>query len=83
MILVTNVAGAGNLRELHIKVSKNHWQPLERNWGENWQFHGDNNRIIGHALSFKAVASDGSIAISKNVVPSNWEFSQTFEGSNF
>jgi hypothetical protein len=83
MILVTNVAKAGVIKELYIKGSSGHWQPLSRNWGQKWQYHGDYNNIIGHELSFKAIASDGSKAVSKKVVPSDWTFLQTYEGSNF
>jgi len=83
LVLVTNVGGAGDIQELYIKGSNTNWQSMSRNWGDNWQVNGNCNEMVGQALSFRVVASDGSEAISTNVAPTNWQFSQTFEGSNF
>ncbi|XP_024360245.1 expansin-A10 isoform X1 [Physcomitrium patens] len=82
LVLVTNVGGAGDVQQLYMKGSSTNWQPLKRNWGQMWQFTG-NSRMHGQAISFKAVTSDGSVAVSNNVAPPNWGFGQTFEGSNF
>ena len=83
LVLVTNVAGAGDIQELYIKASNTDWQPLTRNWGDNWELNQNTLNFVGQALSFKAVASDKSEVVSMNVTPVDWEFSQTFEGSNF
>lgn len=82
MVLVTNVAGAGDVQQLFMKGSNTDWYPLKRNWGQIWQCE-DNHELVGQALSFKAVTSDGATAISMNAAPANWQFSQTFEGTNF
>jgi hypothetical protein len=55
---------------------------MSRNWGSMWQFTGNSN-MKGQALSFKAITSDGSVAVSTDAAPGNWQFGQTFEGSNF
>ena len=83
LILITNVAAAGDIQEFYIKGSNTDWQSLTRNWGSNWQLTENVNNLIGQSLSFKVVASDKSEVVSMNVVPANWQFSQTFEGSNF
>lgn len=82
LVLVTNVAGAGDVQHMYIKGSNTPWEPMSRNWGSMWQFTGD-SKMKGQALSFKAVTSDGSVAVSMDAAPGNWQFGQTFEGVNF
>jgi hypothetical protein len=80
LVLVTNVGGAGDVQQLYLKGSETDWYPMRRNWGQMWQFVG-NNKLPGQALSFRAILSDGSAVESLDAAPSDWKFSQLFEGN--
>ncbi|KAH0462994.1 hypothetical protein IEQ34_007576 [Dendrobium chrysotoxum] len=80
LILVWNVAGAGDVRQVQVKGHKLPWITLSHNWGQYWQ---TSTILVGHSLTFRVTGSDGRRSTSWHVVPSKWQFGQTFEGKNF
>ncbi|KAK9063225.1 hypothetical protein SSX86_017095 [Deinandra increscens subsp. villosa] len=80
MVLVWNVGGAGDVTCLEVKGHEGAWNAMRRDWGQKWV---TNVVLVHQSLSFRVRVSDGRAITSMNVAPRNWQFGQTFEGTNF
>ncbi|CAJ2644136.1 unnamed protein product [Trifolium pratense] len=77
LVLVFNVANAGEVSRVSVKGSKTGWIPMKRNWGQKWN---SGVNLVGQALSFQVTTSDGKTLEFYSVSPYNWQFGQTYEG---
>ncbi|RWR72909.1 expansin-A25-like protein [Cinnamomum micranthum f. kanehirae] len=80
LVLVYNVAGAGDVIDMKVKGSSTGWIQMTKNWGQHW---GLSTTLKGQSLSFQVTTSDGRMVQSDHVFPANWQIGQTFEGKQF
>ncbi|RDX67733.1 Expansin-A13, partial [Mucuna pruriens] len=79
-VLISNVAGTGDIVAVKVKGSRTGWLSMGRNWGQNWHV---NALLQNQPLSFEVTASDGVTLTSYNVAPKDWTFGQSFEAKQF
>lgn len=78
MVLIYNVADAGDILRVLVKGSKTDWAPMTHNWGQNWH---TGLKLVGQDLSFWVTTSDRKAVKFLSVVPSYWQFGQTYQAS--
>ncbi|PKA60051.1 Expansin-A10 [Apostasia shenzhenica] len=79
-VLLSNVAGAGDVTAVKVKGTATGWLPMGRTWGQNWHISAD---LRGQPLSFELTAGDGHVLTSYNVAPHDWSFGKTYVGKQF
>lgn len=77
MILIHNVAGAGDIVSVKIKCPTSGWLPMYRNWGSVWTVQSN----LKEALSFQITLGNGRVVTTNNGVGNGWQFGQTWEAS--
>ncbi|KAJ8549225.1 hypothetical protein K7X08_032932 [Anisodus acutangulus] len=79
-VLISNVAGVGDIVAAKVKGSRTGWLAMGRIWGQNWHISAN---LKNQPLSFEITSSDGVTLTSYNVAPRYWSFGQTFQGKQF
>ncbi|KAM7464463.1 hypothetical protein LguiA_032584 [Lonicera macranthoides] len=80
VVLVYNVGGVGDVKDVKVKGSNAKWIQMSRDWGQNWE---TGTQLVGQSLSFQVTTSNGIMLRSDNVVPDNWKFGNAYEGKQF
>eukprot|EP00271_Cylindrocystis_brebissonii_P012009 TRINITY_DN30041_c0_g1_i1.p1 TRINITY_DN30041_c0_g1~~TRINITY_DN30041_c0_g1_i1.p1 ORF type:complete len:482 (-),score=44.30 TRINITY_DN30041_c0_g1_i1:1060-2505(-) len=83
-VLVTNVAGPGNLRSMRISTDRGKtWKGMGQDWGMTWISGGGGK--VGKSLSFELVTlTPRRKLVILDAVPASWSFGGTYSSpSNF
>ncbi|KAF7050291.1 hypothetical protein CFC21_058678 [Triticum aestivum] len=75
LVLISNVAGTGDIKAVWVKGTATERMPMSRNWGANWQSLA---ALAGQALTFGVTDTGGQTVVFPNVVPAWWSFGQAF-----
>ncbi|CAM6101295.1 unnamed protein product [Calypogeia fissa] len=78
LVLVTNVAGGGDVAGLQVKSDSSGWYTMNHNWGQNWEL-DDHSELAGSELSFLVTLGSGVSQTFTDVVSSGWGFSQAYQ----
>lgn len=76
-VLLYNVGGSGDIKDVKIKGTNTPWTQMKHNWGANWSA---GVQLVGQALSFQVTDTDGKMLQFNNVAPATWQFGQIFDG---
>ncbi|XP_024380581.1 expansin-A11 [Physcomitrium patens] len=79
MILIHNVAGAGDVVAVKIKCPTSDWCDMYRNWGAFWTV----QKKMEGPLSFQITTGDRRKVTTHNAVGHGWQFGQTWEGAQY
>ncbi|XP_037424083.1 expansin-A15-like [Triticum dicoccoides] len=66
LVLISNVAGTGDIKAVWVKGAGTERMPMSRNWGANWQSLA---ALAGQALTFGVTDTGGQTVVFPNVVP--------------
>ncbi|KAL2653639.1 hypothetical protein R1flu_021767 [Riccia fluitans] len=81
LVLVYNVAGAGDVAAMQMRGDRQAWHNMYRNWGQYWEC---SVKHTGQSLSFMVTSSNGHVRVIDSLTPKNWYFGQTYQAySNF
>ncbi|BBN20409.1 expansin [Marchantia polymorpha subsp. ruderalis] len=76
LILISNVAGPGDIKAVAVKGSKQKsWTSARQNWGQKWEV---KQKLQGQALSFRLTSGSGKVLVLYNAVPRTWRFGSTY-----
>ncbi|KAL4565258.1 hypothetical protein LXL04_029344 [Taraxacum kok-saghyz] len=79
LVYVMNVAGAGDIKQMWVKGTKNGWISMSHNWGASYQAFAT---LKGQALSFRLTSYTTKQTITAyNVAPANWNLGLTYQGN--
>ncbi|KAG6546905.1 hypothetical protein Mapa_011521 [Marchantia paleacea] len=81
LVLVYNVAGGGNVKNMQMRGENTVWYTMKRNWGQFWECPIG---FRGQKLSFIVTLSNGQVRVINNLTTQQWYFGQTYEAlTNF
>ncbi|KAJ7537317.1 hypothetical protein O6H91_11G001100 [Diphasiastrum complanatum] len=80
LVLITNVAGPGDISSVSIKGSNTGWMSMTHNWGASFQIF---QCLEGQSLSFMITAATTTETVTAwEVAPPDWALGQTYSSEN-